>query len=92
MTATKVVEKSPACKSCRYAVKDIQVAVSVGTPNQEIVWLYECRYNAPLWNSGVGTGRESKLWPTVRASDWCGKWTPEDGIYWEEVEDEKEKV
>lgn len=35
---------------------------------------FECRRNAPRWNSGSGTGCTDTLWPEVTANLWCGEW------------------
>lgn len=49
------------CVSCYYA----RVGVKDGHN------ILECRFNAPRWNSGVGTGFESSLFPLVFDGVWC---------------------
>ena len=39
---------------------------------------FECRRNAPRWNSGSGTGCTDTLWPEVTSDLWCGDWIKSD--------------
>jgi hypothetical protein len=49
------------CNSCYYSRVGIRDGHNV----------LECRFNAPKWNSGVGTGREDGLFPMVTDEVWC---------------------
>lgn len=58
--------KGIACKDCRYAAELIAGKI------------YNCRVDPPVRDEGLSWECGNGVWPTVEATDWCGRWAPKE--------------